>query len=295
MLSPYSEYIKGLDQYPPLTSEEEIKLGKILNSEASFETKKQAKQKLVNHNLKWVVKVANEYKSKPGWKNTDIMDIIGAGNMGLVAAADKYSGQFGTFLAYADSWVNLFIRRTQANTGSAIRVPVHILEVVCYVAELQGYLEQILSRTPSTAEIVEAMDGAFERDRVEELLYQKSTKTVSIDSAPAGDDNDDMIYADVIESGCDSPEDTALKREKSKAIQEVLGGLPYINKRVLELTFGLTEEGERTLDEISEILYKEGYHNKGKPYTKQNISLIKIRGIELIQNNPDAINKLKMI
>ena len=75
----------------------------------------------------------------------------------------------------------------------------------------------------------------------------------------------------------------------------MLGGLPYINKRVLELTFGLTEEGERTLDEISEILYKEGYHNKGKPYTKQNISLIKIRGIELIQNNPDAINKLKMI
>lgn len=294
MLSPYNEYIKGLEQYPPLSALEEQELGKILGSDTSLATKKEAKQKLVNHNLKWVVKVANEYKKKPGWRNTDIMDIIGAGNMGLMTAADKYNGQ-NSFLAYADSWVHLFIRRTQANTGTLVRTPVHILEVVCYVAALQGYIEQVLGRTPSTAEVVEAMDGSLGESRVEELLSQKMTKTVSIDSAPMGESDDDMTYADVIESGCDSPEETALKKEKTKAIQEVLDGLPYVNKRVLELSFGLTEVGEKTMDEIAIILCKEGYNNKGKPYTKQNISLIKIRGIELIQNNPNAINKLKLV
>lgn len=295
MVNSYNEYLKGLEQYPPLSSEEEQRIGQTLSSAATPDEKQAARQRLINHNLRWVVKVANEYKRKSSWKQADLMDIIAAGNMGLVTAADKYDWRMGGFLSYADSWIHLFIKRLHLNTGNTIRVPINIIDMVCYISGLQGYLEQVLGRTPSTAEIVEAMDGMIGQRKVEDLLSHRMAKAVSIDSSPSGDEDGDMTYAEIIESGCESPEESALKKERSALLRQALGELPYVNRRVIELQFGLTDEGEKTLDEISLMLHNEGYDNGGKPYTKQNISLIRIKGIEMIQQNQNIMNQLKYL
>lgn len=287
-----AEYIKGLEEFPPLTGEEEKALGEIIISESEDESEKiKAKQKIVNHNLKYVVKVATEYKSKSGWKNVELQDIINAGNLGLIDAVETYKWQVGRFLTYADYWIRHHIQELRITNNNTVTRPNHVVDLMCYVTSLKERLEQCLGHEASTEEIVEASDGELDRAKIEEMLTQ--TKTVSIDKSPAGAEDEDMTYAEIINSDTDSPEEVILKKEKTRILGEALGELPYVNRRVIELNFGLTEEGEKTLEEISEILHREGYDNRGKPYTKQNVSLIKNRGIELIQQNRKAMEALR--
>ena len=289
--STYEQYIKDINKYEPLSPEEEREIGQVLVSpDASENDKEAAKHKLINHNLKYVVKVASEYKSKSGWKGIGIMDIISAGNMGLLAAVDKYNWEVGRFLTYATSWIKLYIQRMQNSMTNLVTKPEHVIKLIVHVKKIQERLEQLLGRSPSIDEMVAAMDGELDASKVEEITVHGNSSVVSIDSNPDGDDS--MSYSEIIPSEYESPEEKKLKSERKKALTAALATLPYVNRRTIELSFGLTDEGEKTLDEIKEILYNEGYSNEGKPYTKQNISLIQKKGIAMIQKDTELMKIL---
>jgi len=290
--STYKQYVKDIDKYEPLTPEEEKEVGKILaNPDASEAERCRAKHKLINHNLKYVVKLALEYKNKSGWKGIDIMDIIGAGNVGLMTAVDKYNWEVGRFLTYATSWIRLYIQRTQNSMSNLVSKPEHIIKMIVHIKRIQEKLEQLLGRSPCVEEIVAAMDGEMDESKVEELIIHGNNSVVSLDSAPEGNE-DDMSYSEVIPDAGKTPEEKKLQLEKKKALAAALASLPYVNRRVIELNFGLTEEGQKTLDEIKDILYDEGYGNPDGPYSKQNISLIQKKGIVMIQSNPQIMKIL---
>ena len=290
--STYEQYIKEINKYEPLTPEEEREIGQILISpDVPDSDKEQAKHKLINHNLKYVVKIASEYKSKSGWKGISVMDIISAGNMGLMTAVDKYNWEVGRFLTYATSWIKLYIQRTQVSMSNLVTKPEHIIKLIVHVKKTQEKLEQLLGRSPSVDEIVAAMDGELDASKVEELTVHGKSSVISIDATPDGESGD-MSYSEIIPSEYETPEEKKLKSERKKALTAALATLPYVNRRTIELSFGLTGEGEKTLDEIKEILYNEGYGNEGKPYTKQNISLIQKKGIAMIQKDTELMKIL---
>jgi len=289
--STYKQYVKDIDKYEPLTPEEEREVGKILTCpNASESEREEAKHKLINHNLKYVVKVASEFKNKSSWKGMDIMDIIGAGNLGLITAVDKYNWEVGRFLTYASSWIKLYIQRAQNSMSSLVTKPEHIIKLIVHVKKIQERLEQLLGRSPCVEEIAAAMDGELDESKIEELIIHGNGSVVSLDAAPESED--DMSYSEVIPDSGETPEEKKLQVEKKKALAAALATLPYVNRRVIELSFGLTKAGSKTHDQIKEILYKEGYGTPDGPYTKQNISLIQKKGIVMIQNNPKIMKIL---
>ena len=295
MNSAFNLYVKDIEKYTPLDVEQEQVYGKILKStKSSQEEKEQARHALINHNLKYVVKIATEYKTKPGWKQTDIMDLISAGNMGLMAAIDKYKWEVGRFLSYADSWIRSSIQRTRDSLANTIAKPEHLIKTIMHVVKVQDNLEQILGRAPTTAEIAIALDDTLEESKVEEILVHNQNQMMSMDDGPANMQDEDLTYGEVIPSNTKTPEEVTIEQARHSTLMKALDVLPPLNKRVIVLSFGLdADTGEKTYEEIADILFEEGYGYQGEKYTKQYISLLKLKGIELIRNNEDIMKVLQ--
>ncbi len=295
----YNDYIKSIIKYEVLTPEEEKEIGEILSSKTSGD-KEKAREKLINHNLKYVVKLAQDYKKRAGWKNIPIEDIISAGNMGLITAVDKYDwSKNNRFLTYAAFWINIEIQKIQSEIGSQIQRPDHVIKEIVKIQKLRSEIEKEIERMPATEEIVNALDARFTNKDVEQIMTFSSTSMVSLDNTIIGKNgiksSDDISYEERIESELDNPEEVKIKKERNKTIMTILEGLPYINRRVLELSTGLADGEEKTYTEISQILFKEGYGSGDKPYTKQYISLVKLKGIEMIKDNKKAMTALQEI
>lgn len=200
----------------------------------------------------------------------------------------------GRFLTYADAWIRRQIQKFRNKAANLIDKPDYVTNAIVHIRKLQGELEQVLSRDPSPEELATALDGAMSKEKIEQLLVQMGSSVVSLDASPTigMSSEDDITYNEVIPSDTLTPMENKMKLERSKTLKLALEKLPLVNRRVLELSFGLTESGEKTFEEISEILFSEGMGNKGSKYTKQNISLIKNKGIELIQQDTQIMEAL---
>lgn len=288
-------YLDEIDKYEPLTVEEEQELGKTLSQpETSEDDKKYIREKIINHNLKYVVKLAREYKLRNGYNTVPFEDLVGAGNTGLMLAIEKWDWKVGRFLTYADAWIRRQIQKFRNEAANLIDKPDYVTNAIVHIRKLQGELEQVLSRSPSPEELATALGGAMSKEKIEQLLVQMSSSVVSLDASPTigMSSDDDITYNEVIPSDTLNPMESKMRLERTKTLKLALERLPLINRRVLELSFGLTESGEKTFEEISEILFSEGIGNKGSKYTKQNISLIKNKGIELIQQDKQIMEAL---
>lgn len=288
-------YLNEIDKYGPLTVEEEQELGKTLSQpETPEDDKKYIREKIINHNLKYVVKLAREYKLRNGYSSVPFEDLVGAGNTGLMLAIEKWDWRMGRFLTYADAWIRRQIQKFRNKAANLIDKPDYVTNAIVHIRKLQGELEQVLSRDPSPEELATALDGAMSKEKIEQLLVQMGSSVVSLDASPTigMSSEDDITYNEVIPSDTLTPMENKMKLERSKTLKLALEKLPLVNRRVLELSFGLTESGEKTFEEISEILFSEGMGNKGSKYTKQNISLIKNKGIELIQQDTQIMEAL---
>lgn len=280
-------YLEDIEKYSPLSVEEEQKYGKILTDEKSSEEEKiAARNTIVNHNLKYVVKVARIYKGKSGYSGIPMEELVGAGNVGLMVAVERYDWKVGRFLTYADFWIKLHIQKARNEIANVFNKPNHVVKAIVHVNNVKGELEQLLGRPPYIEEIAEAMDGELTINKIEEILMQSSRKVVSLDASPQDAEDDDMSYSEVVAGDGQSPLEVTLEKERNQVLREMLAEIPYASRRTIELSFGLTQEGEKTLEQISEILYAEGVCNeKGEKYTKQNVSLLKAKGLELIKKN----------
>jgi RNA polymerase primary sigma factor len=266
---PVRMYLKEIGKVPLLTAAQEVDLA--MKIEAGLEATKRlddaeamgealdraerrrvqriervgldAKQQLVEANLRLVVSIAKRYVGR----GMLFLDLIQEGNLGLIRAVEKFEYTKGfKFSTYATWWIRQAITRAIADQARTIRIPVHMVETINKLIRVQRQLLQELGREPSPEEIGEKME--MTADRVREIL-KISQEPVSLET-PIGEEEDSQL-GDFIEDGeAVVPPDAASFSMLQEQLSKVLDGLAERERKVIELRFGLVDGHPRTLEEV---------------------------------------------
>jgi RNA polymerase primary sigma factor len=232
-------YLRSIGRVALLTREDEVRLAKRIE-----QNDMSAKNDLIEANLRLVVSIAKRYTGR----GLTLLDLVQEGNLGLIRAVEKFDWRRGfKFSTYATWWIRQAITRALADQSRTIRIPVHMVERMNRVARAKRMLLQRNNREPTPEEIGELVDMAPKK--VEEIL-KLGQEPVSLE-APVGGDEGDASLGDFIEDAAgDRPLEVVANRIRDADLQRVLDALPWRERRVIELRYGLGDKGPMTLEDI---------------------------------------------
>lgn len=240
-MSALAQYLREVSIYQTLTREEEIVL---LNRIKAGD--KQAKNILVERNLKLVVSIAKQYRYVSNC--LELLDLIQEGNIGLIKAADKYDPNKGAkFSTYATWWIKREINNCINNTSRSIRIPIYVNEKIKENVEAKKKLQTELYREPTLQEIKEKL-GITLTEATE--LYNLQLRVASLNYLIDNEDN--YEFGDFIESHLKGPEEESIEKMLSNEIESIIDecNLSPKERYILTHRFGLNNEDILKLEEI---------------------------------------------
>src|ERR671918_232168 len=231
-------FLKDIGKVRLLTAQEEVDLAKRIERGDL-----DAKQKMVESNLRLVVSIAKNYRNQ----GLPFLDLIQEGTLGLVRAAEKFDYRKGfKFSTYATWWIRQAIARALADKARTIRIPVHVVEKLNKIGRAERKLVTELGREPSNDEIAEAT--GIDPEEVDSIK-RSAQAPVSLEK-PVGDEEESEFGQFIADERAESPYERAAEILTKEALREALENLSYRERRVLELRYGLGGEHPRTLDEV---------------------------------------------
>jgi RNA polymerase primary sigma factor len=206
-----------------------------------------AKELLINSNLRLVVSIARRYQGH----GLTLNDLVQEGMLGLIRAAEKFDWRKGfRFSTYATLWIRQSIQRGLDNTARSIRLPANVAQQARKVGRVRGELAVKLEREPSLDEIAEATGLPLEDvERIQSVDYTPPSLDQKL-----GDGDDSATLGELQAGEAEPPEEEVHREMVAARLGRALDRLPETERKVIELRFGTTGEGERTRAQISREL-----------------------------------------
>lgn len=270
-VSSLSVYLREINKIPLLTREEEVELAR-----RAKKGDKEAKDKLIQANLRFVVNVAKKYQNQ----GLTLSDLISEGNLGLITAVDKFDVDKGYhFISYAVWWIKQSILKAICEKSRMIRLPLNRANELLQIEKVK---REIGSNKDGEADIEEIADFLdMDKSRINDLI-NASKEFVSLET-PLSSDKDANTISDLMEDtkGAD-PEEVLINKTLQESIEEVLSTLTEKESSVIRYRFGLNGERPHSLKEI------------GDKYnlTKERIRQIEKKAISRLRH-PSRSQKLK--
>jgi RNA polymerase primary sigma factor len=247
--STFKEYLIAIAQYPLLTPEQEKALAYRIR-----EGDEDAREQLINSNLRLVVYLAKNYKSN----FLDLEDLVMEGNLGLFTAVDKFNPDLGNrFSTCATPWIKQAIMKAITEKGKNVRLPANVYQALNNMKKATDALAEDGILYPTDEQLAEKMGIEVEKIA---LLKQWKKDTVSL-SVPLGDESEDTLEDLQADTHDESPVDYAERKMDEEFVREILKDLPDRTRTIMKMRYGLGDENdpedwqnEHTLEEIGDYL-----------------------------------------
>ena len=235
-------YLKRIAQVALLKKEEELALGKAIQR-----GDEKALKRLVEANLRFVVKVALRYRGC----GLSLLDLINEGNIGMLEAARRYSPAYNVkFITYAVWWIRQAIMQALAAGGGAVRLPLRKARLASQVSDMRADLSQQLQATPTDSEVAGGLDLPV--SDLEGALHRPGQPAFLSDEIGL----EQRIGMELYESRQLPPADYELIQSSFREeVERMLARLAPRERLIIELRFGLGEEDSMTLEEVGKRLH----------------------------------------
>ena len=232
----FQVYCDQIKAFPLLNFEEEQKMAKQVQ-----QGNREVRQKLVEANLRLVVKIAHSYFNK----DLSLLDLIQEGNIGLIHAVERFDPERRVrFSTYASWWIKQYILRYVEKKRRLIRLPHRKEEILRKAQQSYHELTQRLNRIPKTADIAREI-GESEEDV--DAVFSMASNIVSLNS----DDSDSMGVLEFHEDYTYNPEQALMKKNSRAATMKILNSLKNREKKILMYRFQFLGMERPTLKRIS--------------------------------------------
>ena len=231
-------YLRSIGRVELLTADQEVDLAKRIEKGDMA-----AKRHMVEANLRLVVSIAKGYLGR----GLSFLDLIQEGSLGLIRAVEKFDYRRGyKFSTYATWWIRQAVTRAIADKARTIRIPVHMVEKLNRVTQVERQLVQKLGREPEPHEIAAELEITVREVRD---ILRVAQMPVSLEK-PVGDEDESELGDFVADEQTEEPFEAATENLQREDIQRALDALPERERQVIELRYGLRGHEPLTLEEV---------------------------------------------